>query len=199
MLDCCRGPFRWTSTNQEVNDLVNFPLFKNGDVIAGRQHIHSRQNVYHWDVMDRNTRYILASYSSKNCDGNAVRAVCAGRWTQSQGDGDHHVGQMASLPEAYPRPDVGGRAYPVGRVGRRSQQQPFGAVGGNVPRPYQDTVRAGKIGSRQRYLNCGTITYNLFRGHHSLGNDLPAQPAKVNPPFREWVDVAKVTPSLQSL
>ena len=35
------------------------------------------------------------------------------------------------------------------------------------------------------------ITYNLFRGHHSLRNQTPGSRAKVNPPFKEWADVVK--------
>ena len=43
----------------------------------------------------------------------------------------------------------------------------------------------------QRYLDGWTLTYNLFRGHESLGNKAPGQRAKVAPPFREWADVVK--------
>ena len=35
------------------------------------------------------------------------------------------------------------------------------------------------------------LTYNLFRGHESLGNKTPGERAKVSPPFREWADVVK--------
>ena len=43
----------------------------------------------------------------------------------------------------------------------------------------------------QRYLDGWTLTYNLFRGHESLGNKTPGSRAKVAPPFREWADVVK--------
>ena len=43
----------------------------------------------------------------------------------------------------------------------------------------------------QRYLDGWTLTYNLFRGHESLGNKTPGSQAKVAPPFREWAAVVK--------
>ena len=45
--------------------------------------------------------------------------------------------------------------------------------------------------SGQRYLDGWTLTYNLFRGHHSLGSKTPGERAKVSPPFREWADVVR--------
>ena len=47
------------------------------------------------------------------------------------------------------------------------------------------------IETGQRYLDGWTLTYNLFRGHESLGNKTPGDRAKVNPPFKEWADVVK--------
>ncbi len=46
--------------------------------------------------------------------------------------------------------------------------------------------------SGQRHLDGWTLTYNLFRGHHSLGSKTPGERAKVSPRFREWADVVKV-------
>ena len=43
----------------------------------------------------------------------------------------------------------------------------------------------------QRYRDGWTLTYNLFRGHHSLWDKTPGQVAKVGTPFTEWADVIK--------
>ena len=47
------------------------------------------------------------------------------------------------------------------------------------------------IATGQRYLDGWTLTYNLFRGHHSLRNKTPGEKAQVNPPFKEWADMVK--------
>ena len=43
----------------------------------------------------------------------------------------------------------------------------------------------------QHYLDGWVLTYNHFKGHHSLRDQTPGYRAKVNPPFKEWADVVK--------
>ena len=48
------------------------------------------------------------------------------------------------------------------------------------------------MASGQRYLDGWTITYNLFRGHHSLRSRMSGYRAKITAPsFNEWADVVK--------
>ena len=60
---------------------------------------------------------------------------------------------------------------------------------------YRDRIKTLRglenLETGQRYLDGWQITYNLFRGHHSLRNQTPGYRAKVNPPFKDWADVVK--------
>ena len=150
------------------------------------------RKVYHWNVMDKDTRYILASYLSPKRDGNAARAVM------------RRALASADKPPKTITTDKW-RAYlkPIRELmpdAKHVQSEGLTAeINNNMSERLQGTYRdrtktlrgLDSIESGQRYLDGWTITYNLFRGHHSLGNDHPAQRAKVNPPFKEWADVVK--------
>ena len=90
-----------------------------GNWVADEMHLEIRgKKAYLWDIMDRDTRYILASHLSYRRDG-----------TRSQGDApqgigrirraaqDHHDGQVAGLHQTHQRPFTRDEAYSVARVG----------------------------------------------------------------------------------
>ena len=122
-----------------------------------------------------------------------------GKGSHSQGYGsggrpaqDYQDRQVAGLHQTHQRNRTGGPTCPVAGIVRRGST----TIGRSGCRGRTGTGRrpcAGWTASRagQRYLDGWTLQYNLFRGHHSLGDRTPAEAAKVDAPFTEWADVVK--------
>ena len=180
-------------TEEAAEEMANHKAETSGHWVADEMYIDvGGRKVYHWNVMDKGTRYILASYLSKNRDGNAARAVM--RRALAAADKPPET-ITTDKWRAYLKPirDLMPDAKHIQSEGLAAE------INNNLSERLQGTYRdriktlrgLDNIKSGQRYLDGWTITYNLFRGHHSLGNDRPAQRAKVNPPFKEWADVVK--------
>jgi transposase-like protein len=180
-------------TDEAVKEMANHKAETSGHWVADEMYIDvGGQKVYHWNVMYKGTRYILASYLSKNRDGNAARAVL--RRALAAADKPPKT-ITTDKWRAYLKPirDLMPDSKHIQSEGLASE------INNNLSERLQGTYRdriktlrgLDYIGSGQRYLDGWSITYNLFWGHHSLGNDRPAQRAKVNPPFTEWADVVK--------
>ena len=142
--------------------------------------------------MDSKTRYILASHLTPRRDAQAARVVL----------------RKAALaadkpPETITTDKFRSYIQPVKDVlpeGQHIQSEGTRAnINNNLSERLQGTFRdriktlrgLDNQKTGQRYLDGWTLTYNLFRGHHSLGNKTPGERAKVAPPFREWADVVK--------
>ena len=150
------------------------------------------KTAYNWNVMDSETRYILASHLSPTRDGRAARAVI------------RKAMEAADAPPKTIKTDKW-RAYikPIKELApdaQHVQSQGLSAeVNNNRSERLQGTYRdrektlrgLDSIQSGQRYLDGWTLQYNLFRGHHSLDDRTPAEAANVDAPFREWADVVK--------
>ena len=150
------------------------------------------QNAWLWNVMDGKTRYILASHLSRERDGKAATTVL--RKALAAAD---------KPPESFFSDKL--RSYlPALRAvipdAKHFQSEGLDAdINNNLSERLQGTFRdriktlrgLDNLESGQRYLDGWTITYNLFRGHHSLRNQTPGYRAKVKPPFKEWADVVK--------
>ena len=180
-------------TDEAVKEMANHKAEASGHWVADEMYVDvGGKKIYHWNVMDKDTRYILASYLSKNRDGNAARAVL--RRALAAADKPPKT-ITTDKWRAYLKPirDLMPDAKHIQSEGLAAE------INNNLSERLQGTYRdriktlrgLDNIKSGQRYLDGWTITYNLFRGHHSLGNDRPAQRAKVNPPFTEWADVVK--------
>ncbi len=150
------------------------------------------KKAYNWNVMDEDTRYILASHLSYRRDGHAARAAI--RKAAAAADGPPKK-ITTDKWRAYIKPikDILPEAEHVQSQGMRAE------VNNNLSERLQGTFRdrtktlrgLDSIESGQRYLDGWTLNYNLFRKHHSLGNKTPGEVAHVTPPFREWADVVK--------
>ena len=145
-----------------------------------------------WNVMDAKTRYILASHLTPRRDAQAARVVLRKAALASDGppkkittDKLRSYLQAVKdvLPEAEHVKSEGMRAEINNNLSERLQGR------------FRDRIKTlcglDSIETGQRYLDGWTLTYNLFRGHESLGNKTPGDRAKVNPPFKEWADVVK--------
>ena len=151
------------------------------------------KKVWLWNVMDAQTRYILASHLTPRRDAQAARVVL--RKAALAADKPPKSITTDKL-RSYIQPvkDVLPEAEHVQSEGIRA------SVNNNLSERLQGTFRdriktlrgLDNIKSGQRYLDGWMLTYNFFRGHESLGNKTPGERAKVNPPFKEWADVVKV-------
>ena len=145
-----------------------------------------------WNVMDSKTRYILATHLTPRRDAQAARVVL--RKAALAADKPPKTITSDKL-RSYIQPvkDVLPEAEHIQSEGIRS------SINNNLSERLQGTFRdrtktlrgLESIKTGQRYLDGWTLTYNLFRGHHSLQNKTPGQRAKVSPPFSEWADVVK--------
>ena len=180
-------------TDKAVKEMGNHKARTGGDWVADEMVVKvGGKNAYNWNVMDQDTRYILASYLSYRRDGHVARAVM------------QRAAEAADKPpktittdkwRAYIKPirDIFPEAKHIQSEGLTAE------VNNNLSERLQGTFRSRTktlrglegIKSGQRYLDGWVLNYNLFRKHHSLDNKTPGEKAKVNPPFREWADVVK--------
>ncbi len=150
------------------------------------------EKMWLWNVMDSETRYILASHLTPRRDANAARVVL------------RKAAEAAEKPPETIRTDklksYTSAAKAVLPEAKHIQSDGITAdSNNNLSERLQGTFRARiktlrGLDSRttgQRYLDGWVLNYNQFRGHESLNDDTPGKRAKVNPPFQEWADVVK--------
>ena len=164
-----------------------------GDWVADELHFEVKgKKAYLWDIMDRDTRYILASHLSYRRDAVAARAMLRKALAASDGPPktittDKWRAYLKPIKELVPE-------------AKHIQSEGLAAeVNNNLSERLQGTYRdrvktlrsLESIETGQRYLDGWTVNYNLFRKHESLKNKPPASKALADPPFREWTDVVK--------
>ena len=150
------------------------------------------KKAYLWDIMDRDTRYILASHLLYRRDRHAARAML--RKALAASDGPPKT-ITTDKWRAYIKPikDLSPETKHIQSEGLAAE------VNNNLSERLQGTYRAREktlrgmdsIESGQRYVDGWTLNYNLFRKHESLRNKPPASKALKDPPFTEWADVVK--------
>ena len=152
------------------------------------------QQLYNWNIMDEKTRYILASYLSKERDAKAAREVMR-RAKEAAGTTPDTI--KTDKWRAYIRPikEVFPDATHIQSEGLAAE------VNNNVSERLQGTFRQRTKTLRgldsqetgQRYLDGWVINYNLFREHEGLKGKTPGEAARVRAPFDEWADVVRQT------
>ena len=147
---------------------------------------------YHWNVMDRRTRYLLASHLSR---GRGIRDATK-------------VMQKALAAADKPPAKIttdGWTAYPsaIRKVLPTTKHNVSDGIdapnNNNRSERLQGTIRDRDVTLRgldgletgQRFLDGWRITYNHFREHEALKFKTPAEVAKVNAPITEWADVVR--------
>ena len=147
-----------------------------------------------WNVMDGETRYILATHLSRERDGRAARAVLSKALKTAGKPPDAFFSDKlrsylpalkSVLPDAKHYQSEGLTADINNNLSERLQ---------GTFRDRVKTLRGlDSLESGQRYLDGWTLNYNMFREHESLRDRTPAQVAKVEVPFTEWADVVRGT------
>ena len=164
-----------------------------GHWVADELHFEVKgKKAYLGDIMDRDTRYILASHLSYRRDTPSARAMLRKALAASDGPPktittDKWRAYIKPIKELVPE-------------AKHIQSEGLAAeVNNNLSERLQGTYRdrvktlrsLESIDTGQRYLDGWTVNYNLFRKHESLKNKPPASKALADPPFREWTDVVK--------
>ena len=147
---------------------------------------------WNWNVMDSDTRYILASYLSSERDQASAEAVLR-KAAEAAANPPERI-TTDKLPSYVP---AIGKVFPKAK---HTQSEGMRAeLNNNRSERVQGTFRdrtktlrgLENRASGQRYLDGWVLHYNLFREHESLGDKTPGEAAKVDPPFKEWADVTR--------
>ena len=190
-----RTIYEWVRdyTRSGVEEMADHKAHTSGHWVADEMMVWvGGKKYWNWNVMDADTRYILASYLSKNRDGRAATAVM----------------RRAEAASAEPPKSIKTdkwRAYnkAIANVfpdAKHVQAEGLTAeLNNNQSERLQGTFRQRTKTLRgldhresgQTYLDGWTLNYNLFRKHHSLGNRTPAAAAGLEAPFDEWEDVVE--------
>ena len=150
------------------------------------------ENLWHWDVMDKKTRFVLASrLARRRTLGEAAKTL---RMARAAADRSPQTINTDGLP-AYPRAikDTFPGATHVVSEGI------YEVINNNMSERLQGTYRSrvktlrglDSIETGQRYLDGYTLTYNYFREHESLGYKTPGEVAKTGFPYKEWADIVQ--------
>ena len=148
--------------------------------------------LYHWNVMDAKTRFLLASHLDMNRDEAAAIKV----FRKASAKADHppklvysdkwvaYPGALRKLiPEANHIQSKGAHHYINNQISERMQ---------GTFRSREKTLRGmDSIESAQRFLDGFVFTYNHIRDHSGIKERTPALAAKVDVPYHEWADVVR--------
>ena len=151
------------------------------------------QKMWHWNVMDRDTRYVLASHLSPYRGESAAIKVfekalennggVVPETVTTDGLGSYQAALGLMLPPPYTRHIVSDGIYE--EVNNNLSERLQGTF-----RDRSKTMRGlqGRA-SGQRYLDGFNIDYNLFRDHEAHKGGTPASAAKVDTNLKEWTEV----------
>ena len=155
------------------------------------------KTLIHWNVMDSDTRYILASFLSPSRDETAAVEVMR-RAKNAAANLPKRI-KTDKLKSYAPAIDwvFGGEVEHVQSEGLASE------INNNLSERLQGTFRhrskvlRGLQSQRtgQQFLTGFVIDYNNFRPHEGLDGKTPAEVAGVRTPFKEWEDFAKLDAS----
>lgn len=187
--------YEWVKdyTRKAVDEMDGHKAHTSGHWVADEMVVWvGGEKYWNWNLMDEETRYILASHLSKRRDGRAAHAVM------------RKAKEAAAEPPKTVKTDKL-RSYTaaIGTVfpdAKHIKSEGLAAeLNNNQSERLQGTFRQRTKTLRgldtresgQLYLDGWTLDYNLFRKHEALKNRTPAQAAKVSPPFDEWEEVVE--------
>jgi len=150
------------------------------------------RNMYHWNIMDRDTRYLLASHISESRDAEeAIKVVKKALARASHPPKKFRSDKYAAYPVAlrYLMPytkhikTAGVNEWVNNNLSERMQ---------NTYRAREKTLRGlYTVESGQQFLDGFAFTYNHIRDHMALKGQTPGEVAGMAMPFREWADVVR--------
>ena len=193
--------YEWTRdyTDTAVKGIANHPAQVGDTWVADEMMVKvGGEKMWNWNVMDEDTRYILASHLSKHRNMKAAETVMEKAAAASAVEPKTiKSDRLTSYPNAISL--VFPNTKHIQSDGIRAE------VNNNRSERLQGTFRQrtktlrglDSLETGQRYLDGWTLNYNLFRGHEALDDKTPGEITHVNAPFKEWADVVRVTPAAQ--
>lgn len=181
-------------TDAAVERMKDYPADTSGNWVGDESSVKVGGETY-WNcnIMDKGTRYLLASHLSKERDARAAKAVikkalAAAEKPPKTFTTDKWRSYIPAVKELMPETthiqSQGLRAEVNNNLSERVQ---------GTFRQRQKTLRGlDSKESGQRYLDGWVLHYNLFRDHESLNYVSPGAKANVVAPFEEWADVVRM-------
>lgn len=178
-------------TDRATAAMQDYPAHTGPEWVADEMMVDvGGEKMWNWNVMDSDTRYVLASHLAKERNAKQAeivisKALRAAVEPPKSIKTDKLRSYTAAMEMEFP--DI-----------KHIQSQGIRAeINNNLSERLQGTYRQrvktlrglDSLETGQRYLDGWTLTYNLFREHESLGFDTPGKRARVNAPFTEWEDV----------
>ena len=181
-------------TDKAIAAMREYPAHTGSEWVADEMVLKvGGKKYWNWNVMDSETRYILASHLSLRRDATAAAEVMRKARENS-----------ATIPKRIKTDKL--RSYNEGidavfggEVKHIQSEGLAAEPNNNRSERLQGTFRERAKTMRglqsrqsgQKFLDGWVINYNVFRPHESLKGRTPAQAAHVYPPFKEWEDLAK--------
>lgn len=153
--------------------------------------IDEGKDVWFWDIIDDETRFLLASHMSTTRSTKDAEALMQKAWERAR-----KVPRIIYTDKlaAY----LDGIELTFGADTKHKQGNPF-EVGSsnNLIERFHGTIKARTKVMRglhnkqtaQLFMDGWLIHYNFFRPHESLKNKTPAEVAKADFPYKNWKDV----------
>ena len=192
--------FEWVSDYTELakGEMANHKARTGPEWVADEMVLKvGGKKLWHWNVMDSDTRYVLASYLSPYRDETtAVEVMRRAKNAAANLPKRIKTDRLKSYPGAIDWV-FGGEVQHIQSEGLASE------INNNLSERLQGTFRHRSKVLRglqtqrtgQKFLDGFVIDYNLFRPHEGLKGKTPAQVAGVRAPFKEWEDFAKLDAS----
>ncbi len=148
---------------------------------------------WNWNVMDGDTRYVLATrISATRTSRDAEMVLKKARLAASRRPKFIQSDRLSSYVDGVERA-FGAGVHHIPTDGLRA------TVNNNLSERLQGTIRARSKVMRglksqktaQLVLDGWTIHYNHFRPHEALNGKTPGEYAGIEPPFKNWEDVAR--------
>jgi transposase-like protein len=190
--------YRWLIryTKDAINIFEEFKPKVSDTWIADETAIKFEDKLYWiWDIIDRDTRFLLASYLSPNRGTREARILM------------ELASKRADTVPAYVITDklrayLDGIELAFGADTKHIQSSPFGGIEStNIIERFQATIKERtKViwgfktpETADLILQGFLIHYNFFRPHLSLQNRTPAEAAKIKSPYANWGDIVRKT------
>ena len=151
------------------------------------------KNYWLFNVMDADTRFVLAAYLTPDRNIRAAQTTLAlARERSATHPEELKTDGLASYRRALPR------AFPTRKVKHTVSQGIRAEINNNLSERLQGTFRDRDKTLRalkrretgQSYIDGLVLHYNYFRPHQSLKGKKPAEAAGAELPFADWQDVA---------
>ncbi|MBI2859992.1 MAG: DDE-type integrase/transposase/recombinase, partial [Chloroflexi bacterium] len=147
-----------------------------------------------WDIIDADTRFLLASHITTTRDKKDAQALM-----------EKAAKRAGKVPKVVVtdklRAYLDGVEFAFGADARHKQGSPFEIANDNnlIERLHGTIKERTKVmrGLRnaetaERFLNGWAVYYNYMKPHESLDSKTPAESAKCDYTFRDWVDLSRL-------